>query len=296
MIDFSKIHGFQSGQRLSFEELVCQLACREGYPADAEFRRVEGAGGDGGVEAYWKKADGRKTGYQAKYFLRTGDIDWGQIDESVAQAIITHEELEEYVVAFPCDLTDRSGKKGKGKTGWEHWENRVAKWQKQAVEHGNAILRFTVWPQSELLTRLIRPTAEGLRQYWFGEVEFSQRWFQEHVQEGIAALDERFHPEDHVDVRIQKLFSVIARHPSCIAELERKFASIADNALSISHFSGLNEQPDPRLFDELSKAHQQLLTVQGDFALPPHQDWNIDEWTRFADELIASLDALLDWC
>ncbi|WP_446008447.1 hypothetical protein [Candidatus Electrothrix sp.] len=68
MIDFSKIHGFQSGQRLSFEELVCQLARREEYPADAEFRRVEGAGGDGGVEAYWKKADGRKTGYQAKYF------------------------------------------------------------------------------------------------------------------------------------------------------------------------------------------------------------------------------------
>ncbi|WPD24046.1 MAG: hypothetical protein SD837_05665 [Candidatus Electrothrix scaldis] len=296
MIDFSKIHGFQAGPRHSFEELVCQLARREEFPADAEFRRVEGAGGDGGVEAYWKKANDRKIAYQAKYFLRTGDIDWGQIDESVAQAIITHEELEEYVVAFPCDLTDRSGKKGKGKTGWEHWDTHVAKWQKQAAEPGNAILRFTVWSQSELLTRLIRPTAEGLRQYWFGEVEFSQRWFREHVQEGVASLDERFHPEDHVDVRIQKLFAVIARHPSCIAELESKFASIAENSLSIKQFSGLPRQPDPALLAKLSKAHQQLLTVQEEFALPSHQDWNIDQWICFADELLSLLNTLLDWC
>lgn len=138
MINFSKIHGFQAGQRHSFEELVCQLARREEYPADAEFRRVEGAGGDGGIEAYWKKADDREIGYQAKYFLRTGDIDWGQIDESVAQAILTHEKLEEYVVALPCDLTDRSGKKEQGKPGWEHWKTHVAKWKKQAAKQGNS--------------------------------------------------------------------------------------------------------------------------------------------------------------
>jgi hypothetical protein len=142
MICFSKIHGFQAGQCHSFEELVCQLAGREEYPADAEFRRVEGSGGDGGVEAYWKKADGKKIAYQAKYFLRTGDIDWGQIDESVAQAIRTHEKLEKYVVALPCDLTDRSGKKGQGKTGWEHWETHVTKWKKQAAEQGNSSIQF----------------------------------------------------------------------------------------------------------------------------------------------------------
>uniref|UniRef100_UPI004056E6A1 hypothetical protein n=1 Tax=Candidatus Electronema sp. TaxID=2698783 RepID=UPI004056E6A1 len=296
MIDFSKIHGFQAGQRHSFEELVCQLARREEYPADAEFRRVEGAGGDGGVEAYWKKADSKKIAYQAKYFLRTGDIDWGQIDESVSQAILTHEKLEEYVVALPCDLTDRSGKKGQGKTGWEHWETHVAKWKKQAAEEGNSSIQFTVWPQSKLLARLTKPTAEGLRQYWFGEVEFSQRWFREHVQEGIVSLDERFHPEDHVDVHIQKLFSVIARHPSYIEELKSKLAFIAKNSLSIKQFSGLPQQPDPALLVNLSKAQQQLLAVQEEFALPLHKDWNIDQWIHFADELLSLFDTLLDWC
>ncbi len=127
MKDFSKIHPFQSGQRISFEELVCQLASREPFPDGSEYRRVEGSGGDGGVESYWLKPDGSKSGYQAKYFLRTKDIDWIQMDNSVSQALATHKTLSEYVFAIPCDLTDRTGKKGKGKKGWEHWETYVSK-------------------------------------------------------------------------------------------------------------------------------------------------------------------------
>jgi len=110
MHDFSKIHSFNDGQRYSFEELVCQLARLEILPENSVFKRVEGAGGDGGVEAYWTKPNGKKIGYQAKYFLRCGDIDWIQIDKSVTQALTSHTELECYVVALPCDLTDRSGK------------------------------------------------------------------------------------------------------------------------------------------------------------------------------------------
>ena len=52
MIDFSRISSFQSGQRDSFEELVCQLARRENFPQGSIYKRVDGAGGDGGVEAY----------------------------------------------------------------------------------------------------------------------------------------------------------------------------------------------------------------------------------------------------
>ncbi|MHC8365071.1 hypothetical protein ACYZT9_04085 [Pseudomonas sp. ZT5P21] len=48
-MDYRRIRGKDSGQRLAFEELVCQLARREPPAADAEFRRIEGAGGDGGI-------------------------------------------------------------------------------------------------------------------------------------------------------------------------------------------------------------------------------------------------------
>jgi hypothetical protein len=49
-IDFRKVRAdFANGQRDTFEELVCQLAFRESSPA-SKFKRIEGSGGEGGVE------------------------------------------------------------------------------------------------------------------------------------------------------------------------------------------------------------------------------------------------------
>lgn len=86
-MDYSKIIGKDDGQRLSFEELVCQLARRDRPEHAKEFRRIEGSGGDGGIESYWVLQDGSKVGYQAKYYLRSRDVDWSKIDESVKQAL-----------------------------------------------------------------------------------------------------------------------------------------------------------------------------------------------------------------
>ena len=63
MFEFLKINGFEKGQRESFEELVCVLAKREKLSGAVKYQRVEGAGGDGGVEALWISEDGAKTGY-----------------------------------------------------------------------------------------------------------------------------------------------------------------------------------------------------------------------------------------
>jgi len=117
MIDFTKIRGYSAGQRAAFEALVCQLARRDVSARGALFRRVDGSGGDGGTEAYWVLPDGSEVGYQAKFFTRSGDIDWTQIDKSVAAALANHRKLSRYVIAVPCDFTDRTGATGRGKTG-----------------------------------------------------------------------------------------------------------------------------------------------------------------------------------
>ena len=65
MFDFSSIKSIDaSGPRGAFEELMCQLAQLEQFTGFNEFRRVEGAGGDGGLEAYWLLETGEKIGYQ----------------------------------------------------------------------------------------------------------------------------------------------------------------------------------------------------------------------------------------
>ena len=76
-IDFTRIRGEGAvGQRDAFEEFTCQLARRDLTGEELDFRRVDGSGGDGGVEGYWLLKDGTKRAYQAKYWTRAGDIDW----------------------------------------------------------------------------------------------------------------------------------------------------------------------------------------------------------------------------
>jgi len=64
----------------------------------------------------------QSTGIKPSIFTRTRDIDWAQIDHSVYEALKNHPSLKRYVIAIPCDLTDRTGATGKGRTGWQHWE------------------------------------------------------------------------------------------------------------------------------------------------------------------------------
>lgn len=223
-MDYRRIRGMDSGQRLAFEELVCQLARREPPAADAEFRRIEGAGGDGGIEAYWLLSDGSEVGYQAKYYTKSADINWANIDDSVRRALETHPGLSRYIVALPCDLTDKTGKQGGGNTGWERWHSRKETWGK-LVAPGKHV-DFIAWTASEITDRLTHPNAEGLRRYWFGDVEFSPKWFSDHIDLAVKSLDERYHPEDHVEVGIERIFKVILRDDSIVSEIQDHFSKI----------------------------------------------------------------------
>lgn len=296
MIDFSKIRSFSSGQRNSFEELVCQLGRREKFTNGSIFKRVEGAGGDGGIEAYWTKPNARKTGYQAKYFLKTGDIDWSQIDKSVTQALATHPELELFVVAFPCDLTDRSGVKRQGKTGWEHWESRVKKWKEQAKLSGISDIEFQVWPSSELVNRLSTKEASGLREFFFGEVVLSDKWFQDKIVESVALLGERYHPEDHVDIRIEKLFSVISRTHSCKQELLDTLCEIECTNSPEKTLSKLENPPDKKAIAEIHHKKVALLAIQKEITFDPQHNWNTSSWLNLARELRSATDQIKNWC
>lgn len=295
MIDFSKINGFSEGQRASFEELLCQLARLEKFPIGSRFRRVEGAGGDGGVEAYWTKPNGRKVGYQAKYFLRAGDIDWGQIDKSVSQAIKTHPELEKYIVGLPCDLTDKTGTKGKGKTGWEHWEEHIKKWTMEAVTQGICDLEFEAWPKSELLGHLSAIGTEGLREFFFSDIPMSLSWFRQKLDESIIALDERYHPEDHVNVRIQNLFSTITRSRNFRNKLDDAIFAIQNSVIRENLIKDLSSQPDSSIISEIKAAYLDLLAIEPDFQLYVDHDWPSEVWIKRIDVLEASSNKLLEW-
>jgi hypothetical protein len=166
-IDFERIRVLDGDRRKGFEQLVCQLFRRQPPLGASEYRRVEGAGGDGGVEAYWIDADGNDYGVQAKYFNKTKAISWAQVDKSVKTALQLHPKLKAYTIAFACDLTGRSGLLGLGKTGWDHWDQHRASWENLAAKRGMSVA-FSVWTKDTIIDDLAKdPDRRGLILFWF---------------------------------------------------------------------------------------------------------------------------------
>lgn len=215
MLDFTKIISGIAGQRETFEELVCQVARRVPPTGHAEFRRIHGAGGDGGVEAVWILATGDEHGYQAKFYTKSGDVDWGAIDNSVATALATHPRLTTMTIAIACALTGRTQrvtKKGQPQAnGWDAWDQHKARWEASAKTLGRDVA-FVAWTAPDLEEMLARPETTGLVDYWFGGIELSPGWLAWQCQRTVAALEERYHPEDHVDVSTAAVFDGLLRN------------------------------------------------------------------------------------
>ena len=195
-------------------------------PKNSTYKRIEGSGGDGGVEAYWTEPNGRKIGYQAKYFLRPWRINWNQIDRSVKRALTIHPELKRYVIALPRKFTGKSREGQRSNGEWGQWIDRVNKWKECAHKMGIKDIEFEPWTEDELLARLIPDRNSGLRKYFFDDIVLDKVWFRKKLKGAIVALGERFQPEDHVDVRIQKLFSVISRSKVFLDEFSALFAAL----------------------------------------------------------------------
>ena len=231
MINFRKINPFEKGQGDSFESLIRVLASREPPKGAKSFQPNDGRGGDGGVEALWIYSNGDKVGYQSKFFEALGDAQWIQMDKSVAQALETHPELKRYVFALPFDLTPNRGPKAKGKSGWEKWEDRVETWKALAAE-SSITIEFELWGATVLTEKLMNGGNAPLYKHWFGADVLNEAWFASQVKSAAVKLDDRFNPEDHVEVSIESMFDAIVRGPIRTAALARGFPRIGGQSRS----------------------------------------------------------------
>ena len=197
-IDFSQIRNHDGSQSKGFEELVCQLA-RLSKPENAkEFIRKDGAGGDAGVECYWKLQDGSEHAWQAKYFLKPlGSSQWNQISRSVKSALNKHPDLTKYYICLPKDRNDsrRSSTKGKQITSeLDKWNQYVEKWKAIAATKSMQV-EFEYWGEHEILLMLQKDTSDfaGIAKYWFGPP----------IPYPTDILPHRYFPKDLVDQKIK---------------------------------------------------------------------------------------------
>ena len=113
-INFQNIRPVGGDRRAGFEEFCCHLFRRAPEaPETSRFRRIHGAGGDGGVEATWTCPSGNVWGLQAKYFgnRNLGASEKAQLTKSVEQAAANYPLLKRYTICLLFNLTGPKGAK-----------------------------------------------------------------------------------------------------------------------------------------------------------------------------------------
>lgn len=286
MLNFRQLRSGVDGQRGSFEQLVQHLAELQPPAPDAEFRPIEGAGGDGGIEVYWVLADGSERGYQAKFHEKAADIDWSALDNSIRTALVTHPAMNHITVAMPCELTDTRVQRGT--SARQKWNARLEGW-KEAAKPRDLTIEFLGGRRIDRL--LTEPRAAGLREYWFGDRELSATWFRERFEQTVVALDERYHPDDHVDVGASQLFRALRGSP----DWRSGYSNLVDRISDFLPDDPGEDSPDGVWHVPLTSAivRLQLLSenVLGQTGVLPVDDW-LDASQAVIDAFALSSDEL----
>ncbi|MGG5787505.1 AVAST type 2 anti-phage system protein Avs2 [Bacillus pretiosus] len=245
-VDFLKIRNHDGSQDNGFEELICQLA-HLSRPKNADyFVRKEGAGGDAGVECYWKLLDGTEHAWQAKFFTESiKDNQWVQISKSVETALEKHPKITKYYVCLPRDWTDsrKTGVNGKVvNSAWDKWLEHVEKWRALAEVKGMNV-EFTYWCKHEISQMLQTDSPEyaGRALYWFNEPVIHHRLLTKIAEKSRESLGERFTSEFHLDLPIAKQLNGLGLTPQWNERLFEQKSNISNLAGSVLKFIERNK-------------------------------------------------------
>jgi hypothetical protein len=207
-VDFSKIRAHNQSQNLGFEELCCQLAGLEPRPKGATFLR-KGRGSDQGVECFVTLPNGDQVAWQAKYFTEGfGDDQVRNLSKSLERALEAHPRLVRYVVCLNIDLSGGRVKRNLNQL------QRYERWRAEQIEGAKSLgraLEIELWSATEIRERLTRdtPLYAGKLRYWFDTTRLTSEWFEARFVISKANLGERYTPESHVDLPIQRALQAI---------------------------------------------------------------------------------------
>lgn len=174
-----------------------------------KFRAVNGAAGDGGIEAYGILKEGSILAVQAKWFRATlTKTQFKQIEESINTALALRPEIVEYIICIPRDLSSLKfvrGKKGEPKQpAKEHEDKLVDAFTKEMLEE-HPTLKITWWFDHDLDFEIAQSGNEGMYKFWFEKEVVSLEYLKELFElSRVGWLEERYIPELHAQGLIHK--------------------------------------------------------------------------------------------
>jgi len=247
--NWNNIISFNGSQNNAFEELLCQLADKEIIKNKKSF--IKAGNPDAGVECYIVLENGNEIGFQAKWFLSSPQTtQWNQIEKSFKTALKKHPKMTTYYVAIPLDRADP--RIDNRQSFMDKWNEIILKWKQFTKDTYNKKIDFIYWGSSEFITRLSREENIGLKSFFFGEIDLSDRWFKENNELSTKELGARYTPEVNIELGILKNFDALSRN--------KRFKDRIDDAFHIFMVSYRKIQLDKSSLSDIKKQLDRKIT------------------------------------
>lgn len=134
-------------------------------------------------------------------------------------------------IAIACSLTGPTKRRTKAgaptANGWSEWDKHKARWTADAAALGRSV-EFVPWTAPDLEELLTRPATTGLSDYWFGVIALTPERLAAECRRTVDALEERYHPEDHVDVSTRSVFDGLLHNAALGQAIATTRATLVD--------------------------------------------------------------------
>lgn len=247
---FDKFDNHGLDNDAAFEKLCRQLfetwgQRQLGHDSTWVYRSIRGAGGDGGIEAYWHDAvHDDCVGLQAKWFRKSiTPAQYKQIRGSIDIALSLRPSIHRYIVCIPHDLTSTKRVKG-GKTSIGE-DEKWADFQKE-VASAYPNLELELWDETEILRQLQWPENEGCNRFWFEDSTINPEKVRLSLNEAIASLKNRYISEladaGGLSAFLDDFFGTEASRASLIADIDKCIRASKELERAIRSFSSIGEE------------------------------------------------------
>ena len=169
-MEWANFNTYGHTQTQAFEMLCSSLFekyCYRTFSDNVVFcTRVDGSGGDGGLESYALLKSGELIALQAKWFINSfSNNQIAQIQNSLDTALKLRPEITKYVVCIPRDLTSLrivKGKRVSKNTQEQLWDSFITKNKKL---YNN--VEIVLWNNLRITEELANTDSQGLAHFWF---------------------------------------------------------------------------------------------------------------------------------
>lgn len=247
---FDKFNNQGFGDEDAFEELCCQLfetwgICRMGYGDCWAYRDIRGAGGDGGIEAYWLNSKSDVViGLQAKWFRKTiTSGQYAQLRNSIDVATELRPNMKHYIVCIPHNLT--SIKRGRGGKPTKGEDERWGDFKKQ-IARRYPWLEIELWDEAAILNHLQLPENEGRGRFWFDKTAINPDGIRQAHQRAMECLKDRYVPavtdDGSIAVFLNNFFGTVEERTALIGEIDACLNVCNDFIYAVDSFLEIDEE------------------------------------------------------